>query len=167
MFLKAFLSHQRLSSTEHAASRQTSCSSSHKIWTVLLNNAILDLTIMLQWLKREQHAIRFVFPHFFCLKSQSGKIWRLQYPWKNSTVDTVLMRIPHISIQESLAITMSLLYVPVHECTAKKPGCVRLTAYIQITYAACAAHLISQIHYSFITQHLHKVWCQGEKCWNK
>lgn len=49
-------------------------------------------------------------------------------------------------------------------CTANKPGRVRLAAYIQITYAACAIHPISQIHYAFITQHLHKVWCQGEKC---
>lgn len=69
MFLKALLSHQRLSSTELAASRQTSRSPSHKIWTVLPNNAILDLTIMLQWLNGEKAYNQvFLSTLFFCLR---------------------------------------------------------------------------------------------------
>lgn len=37
MFLKAHVSQQKISSTEHAANRQTCCSFSYKILTVPLN----------------------------------------------------------------------------------------------------------------------------------
>lgn len=63
---------------------------------------------------------------FSVSNSCPGKNWRLWDFWNSCTMDAVLMRIPHIFTQWSLA-TKSLGM----SSKSKKPGCTRLTAYIQ------------------------------------
>lgn len=63
---------------------------------------------------------------FSVSNSCPGKNRRLWNFWNSCTMDAVLMRIPHIFTQRSLA-TKSLCM----SSKSKKPGCMRLTAYIQ------------------------------------